>query len=394
MTTIKNIKNTWYMLATLLVSFLLLAPAMARAEAEGVVRWGISTTTLDDDFLEHNNDANESYAERGYRPVRMTGYMDGSTTRFFLRMVENTDNRLWLAYRNQTLAQFDATYNALRYTYHPIDVSGYETPNGVRFAALWEKNDNNTPGWNLYRNTSLNGQQNLRNTIGQQGFVPHRVEGYEISGASFYTSIWYYQPNKNYYIHSHLTREQYQDKLDQYKGSDYWPFHVHSHAVGNNVWFSAIWKYSASNPRVYTHRQNLVFQRRYNNNWAAGYNIDNFYAAATPQGVRFGGIWFYDAPVTPDENSSLGLQLRKIVDGAPALGSAAVINLTTGSEWYVHSTSTRAIASTSKIGVLYALLREIDAGNISWIETIDSGAQFGGNQGPDLGGPDNGPLIT
>ena len=383
-----------HFLTAIIFSLFLLAPSVARADAEGVVRWGVSGATLDNSYLERNNDNNESYAEKGYRPQRMTGYVDGGNVRFFLRMVENTDNRLWIAYHGQTLGQFDAIFNALRYTYHLTDVSGYETSNGARFAMIWERNGAGTPGWQVYRHTSLAGMQTLHDTIGEQGWVPHRVEGYEISGQSFYTSIWYYQPNKGYHIHSHLTREQYQAKLDQYKVNDYWPFHVHSHAVGNNVWFSAIFKYSASNPRVYTNRESRVFQRRYNNNWAAGYNIDNFYAAATPAGVRFGGVWFYDGAVQVNENSSLGLQMRKIVDGAPALGAAAAINLTTGAEWSVHGNSTFAVASTSKIGILYALLREADSGNVPWMEIMNSGAQFGGNQGPDLGGPDDGPMLV
>lgn len=378
---------------SLILGLLLLVPSIARADAEGVVRWGISGATLDNEYLERNNDNNESQAEKGFRPQRLTGYVDGGNTRYFLRMVENTDNRLWLAYHDRTLAQFDATFNALKNTYHLTDVSGYKTPAGIRFAMIWEKNTNSTPGWAVYRNTSVAGMQTLRDTIGQQGWVPHRVEGYDLNGASFYTSIWYYQPNKGYYIHSRMTRDQYQDKLDQYKVQDYWPIHLHAHTVGDDVWYSAIFKYSASNPRVYSNREGRVFQRRYNNNWADGYNIDNFYAAATPSGVRFGGIWYFDAPVQVNDNSSLGLQLRKLVDGAPALGSAAVLNLTTGSAWYVHSTSNLAIASTSKIGILYALLREVDAGNISWMELINSGAQFGSNGGADLGGPEDGPIL-
>ena len=383
-----------HLLLAVLCGLFCLTPLQARAEAEGVVRSGLSSATLLNDFLERNNDNNESYAEKGYRPQRLTGYVDGASTRFFLRMVENTDDRLWLAYHDLTLAQFDAVFNALKNTYYPTDVSGYQTPGGVRFAIIWEKTGAGTPGWQLFRSTSLAGMQNLHDTIGQQGWAPHRVEGYELGGASHYTSIWYYRPNKGYIIHSHLTRQQYQDKLDQYKVQDYWPFHLHSHTVGNDVWFSAIWEYSASNPRVYSHREGRVFQRRYNNNWAAGYNIDNFYAAATPDGVRFGGIWFFDGAVAVDDNSPLGLQLRKIVDGAPALGGAAVINLTTGQEVSIHGNQVSAFASTMKTAVLYALLCEIDQGNIAWLQIVNSGAQFGSNQGPDLGGPGDGPLLA
>lgn len=391
MTTAKNIK---YFLTTILLSLFLLAPSVARADAEGAVRWGISAATLDNEYLEKNNDDNESYAELGYRPQRLTGFVDNENVRFFLRMVENTDNRPWIAYYGKTAGEFDAIFNALRHSYYLTDVSGYKTPNGVRFAMIWEKPGAGAPAWRVYRNTSLAGMQNLHDTIGQQDWVPHRVEGYELNGSSHYISIWYYQPNKGYLIHSHMTREQYQDKFDQYKAQNYWPFHLHSHTVGDDVWFSAIWKYSTSSLRVYSNREARVFQRRYNNNWAAGYNIDNFYAAATPSGVRFGGIWFYDGAVQVDENSPLDLQLRKIVDSAPALGGAAVINLTTGAEYSIHGNQDAAIASTAKTGVLYALLREADSGNVAWMEIINSGAQFGANQGPDLGGPGDGPILT
>lgn len=387
-------KRFQHFLAAVIFGLFLLTPVVARAEAEGVVRWGVSAAALDNDYLEKNNDNNESYAEKGYRPQRLTGYVDNGNVRFFLRMVENTDNRLWIAYRDKTLTEFDTIFYALKDTYHLTDVSGYKTSKGVRFAMIWEENGAGAPGWKVFRHSSLAGMQTLRDTIGQQGWVPHRVEGYDLNGSPHYVSIWYYQPNKGYIIHSHLTREQYKDKLDQYKVNDYWPFHLHSFAVGNNVWYAAIWKYSASNPRVYSNREARVFQRRYNNNWADGYNIDNFYAAATPNGVRFGGIWFYDGAVQVNENSSLGLQLRKIVDGAPALGGAAVINLTTGGEYSVHGNQVAAFASTTKIAVLYALLREIDSANIAWTEIMNSGAQFGGNQGPNLGGPEKGPMLV
>jgi beta-lactamase class A len=46
----------------------------------------------------------------------------------------------------------------------------------------------------------------------------------------------------------------------------------------------------------------------------------------------------------------------------------------------LHADQEFAIASTSKIGILYALLREIDLGNETWTGTINSGATFGSNQ--------------
>ncbi|MEO6724822.1 MAG: serine hydrolase [Blastocatellia bacterium] len=374
-------RNYYRLMSIVLFGLLAMAPVAARAEAEGVVRYGVSPTSLQNDFFENNNDNDKSYTELGYRPARLTGYVDGGSVRYFTRWLKNTDHRAWKGYFGKTLAEFDAIFYDLRAQgYHMVDTSGYETPAGVRFAMLWEKT-NPTPGWQIFRNTSVAGMQQLHDTIGQQGWVPHRVEGYELSGQSFYTSLWYYQPGKGYYIHSHMTREQYDAKLAEHKANDYIPHHLHAHAVGNNVWYSAIFKHTTASYSVRSNRDWRVFQRYYNNLWAGGYNIDNFYAAATPDGVRFGGIWFFDGAPAIDENSSLYSRVRKQIDGAPGRGGAAIINLTTGDETMLHADQSFAIASTAKIGILYALMREIDLGNESWSGTINSGAQYGNNQG-------------
>lgn len=365
----------------LLLGLLWLAPLVARADEEGVVRYGVSPASLQNDFFEDSNDNNRSYNELGYRPARLTGYVDNGQSRYFTRWVRNADGRAWKGYFGKTLAEFDATFNTLREQgYHMIDTSGYQTPGGVRFAMLWERTAN-TPGWKVYRNSTSAGMQTLHDTIGQQGWVPHRVEGYELNGQSHYTSLWYYQPGKGYYIHSKMTREEYDDKLDDYKKLDFIPHHLHAHTVGHTVWYSAIWKPITASYSLRSNRDWRVFQRYYNNLWAAGYNIDNFYAAATPEGVRFGGIWFFDGAPNIDGSSPLSLQMRQAVDGAPARGGAAMINLATGAEVMLHADQVYASASVIKIGILYALLREVDADNIALNDNINSGAAYGFNQG-------------
>jgi beta-lactamase class A len=264
--------------------------------------------------------------------------------------------------------------------YHPIDASGYQTPNGVRYAALWEKSPSHV-SWYAFRDVTRAGMQNLVDTIGQQGWVPHRVEAYTIGGESRYLSIWYYQPGTSCKMHNKMTREQYNEHLNEYKGQGLLPVHLDAHTVDGEVFYSGIWKQKNTAYQIRTNRNWRVFQRYYNNYWADGYFIDNFYAAETPDGIRYGGIWFYDGVPNITANSPLSLRVRKEVDGAPARGGAAIINLTTNQEVMLHADQEFAIASTSKIGILYALLREIDLGNESWNATINSGAQYGNNQG-------------
>jgi beta-lactamase class A len=363
-----------YLFSAIFLCLLALAPAIARADAEGVVRYGVTPADLQADFF-------DGYGQSGYIPVRLTGYLSGNSLRYFTRWVPNTGNKQWFAYFGKTLAEFGQISGTLRnQAYYPVDVSGYATPSGIRYAVIFHKNITGV-GWFLFKHTSRAEMQNLVDGIGQQGWVPHRVEAYESSDDSYYVSIWYYQPGVGYRMHNKMTSQQYDSYLDSYKLDGYAPVHLDAHTVNGAVYYSGIWKHANVAWAVRTNRDWRKFQRYYNNYWAAGYNIDNFLAAETPSGVRYGGIWFFDGAPAVNDNSPLSLKIRKEVDSAPARGGAAVINLTTGQQVMHHADQEFAVASTSKIGVLYALLREVDLGAESWTATINSGPQFGSNQG-------------
>jgi beta-lactamase class A len=376
-----------YLFSFIFFCLLALAPATARADAEGVVRYGVTSAELQADFF-------DGYGRNGYIPVRLTGYLSGSSVRYFTRWLPNTGNKQWFGYFGKTLAEFDQISSTLRSQgYYPVDVSGYVTPSGIRYAAIYHKNTTGV-SWLLSRHASRDGMQSLVDTIGQQGWVPHRVEAYESSDDSYYVSIWYQQPGTGYRMHNKMTSQQYDDHLNSYKQDGYAPVHLDAHTVNGVVYYSGIWKRVNVAWAVRTNRDWRKFQRYYNNYWAAGYNIDNFLAAETPAGVRYGGAWFFDGAPPVNDSSPLSLKIRKEVDSAPARGGAAVINLTTGQQVMHHADQEFAVASTSKIGILYALLREVDLGNESWTATINSGSQFGTNQGPDLGGPVPGPVLS
>lgn len=363
-----------YLFSAIFLCLLALAPAVARADAEGKVRYDVTAAELQADFF-------DGYGSKGYIPVRLTGYQSGSSVRYFTRWVPNTENRQWAGYFGKTLAEFDQISLALESKgYYPVDVSGYDTSSGIRYAVIYHKNKAGAC-WLLYRHTSLAGMQTLVDTIGQQGWVPHRVEAYESSGDSYYVSIWYYQPGVGYHMHNRITSQEYNDYLNSYAAEGYAPLHLDAHTVNGVLYYSGIWKQVSVAWIVRTNREWRKFQRYYNKYWSTGYNIDNFLAVETPDGVRYGGIWLFDGvpPVSP--SSPLSLKIRMEIDSAPARGGAAVINLTTGEQVMLHADQEFAVASTSKIGILYALLREVDLGNESWTTTINSGTQFGNNQG-------------
>lgn len=363
----------WFWMIALL-TLTVLAQVNAFAEVEGIVRHGVTPTELQTQFI-------EGYGENGYRAVRLSGYRSGNATRFITRWLPDNPAIDSKVHFDRTLAQFDAlNLNYRNQNFYLVDASAYNTAVGVRYAGIWYKNTGGVT-WTTYRDVSLDVMQLLHDTIGQNGWRPQRIEGYVIGGQSRFISIWYHKPNTGSIWHSKMTRAQYDTRLADYKDQGYALVHIDAHTVNDDVFYSGIWRQPANGfPRVRTNRDGREYQRYYNNYWADGYNIDNFYVAETPGGLRYGGIWYFDGAPNINENSSLHLRVRKEISEAPALGGAAILNLTTGQETSVFGDQTFAIASTSKIGILYALLREIDQGDISWFELVNSDTSSGGNQ--------------
>jgi hypothetical protein len=345
----------------------------ATLAAPYVFRYGLTGSQLQSQFF----DENTGYNGQGYRPVRLTGYQAGSQVLFATKWVR-ADGPEWRGHFGLTSTQYAQLFETLRADFRIIDVSGYNTPGGVRFAAIWQRNTDNVV-WRAYRNITRPGMQNLVNQLGSQGWVPLKVEAYTIAGASRYISLWI-QGGCEWNMHNFMTRAQYQHYFDLYAGQ-FRLVHLDAHTVGGQVFYSGIW-WAQQGPAsvVRSDRDWYLFQRYFNNHWCDGYVLDNFYAADVPGGVRYGGIWTFNAPLDIDANASLAARVSKHTNCAAGRAGAAVVNLTTGESTLVHADQRFGTASTIKSGILYALLRRIDQDpNVTLATQLNVGAQYGAN---------------
>jgi beta-lactamase class A len=158
--------------------------------------------------------------------------------------------------------------------------------------------------------------------------------------------------------------------------------HLDEFVDDGDVFYAGIW-WAQPGPtqQVRSNRDWYLFQRYFNNYSCTGYVIDNFYAAAVPGAIRYGGIWTFNATPNIGQNSPFSQRIKEEVDCAPARGGAAIINLTTGDEVMVHADQSFGTSSTIKSAILYALLRKADAENIDISSTtLNVGSQYGTNQ--------------
>ena len=119
----------------------------------------------------------------------------------------------------------------------------------------------------------------------------------------------------------------------------------------------------------------------------------NFYATDNGNSARFGAIWTLNTPNVINDASPLGQQVLEEVNCTPGRAGAAVVNVTTGESVMAHADQIFGTSSTIKPAILLTLLRQkVDGEGVSLQTLLDLPVQIGANQGPDLGGPDGGPL--
>ena len=347
-----------------------------RLGAPYIYTFGLQGDALQHDYFSKDNPA--SYRNNGFRPVRLTGYLAGSEARYATKWIKFGDVK-WYSRFGIDGDTFHQVYLDHRARFRPVDVSGFTTPNGVRYNVIYEENTRGVD-WRLHRDVSRPGMQALVDQYAEEGFVPVRVEGYVRDGRLNFISIWE-RGQCRWKMHNQMTRDEYQAKLDAYADT-LRLVHLDAYNVGGEVFYAGIW-WAQDGPGqlVHSNRDWYLHQRQFNNRKAEGYVIDNFLAVDNPSGwVRYGGIWtFLETPNIGPEHS-LARRIDQRVNAAPGRAGAAMINLTTGDEIMVNADQQYGTSSTIKSAILYALLRKADAEGFSLDTTfIGVGKQYGTN---------------
>lgn len=181
-------------------------------------------------WAEHRNMSSDSYyakwkqyRDKGYRPTDVEGYMNGSSLQFAGIWIENQENISWYSYRNMTDESYGVKFSELSKSgYYLVDMEAYNTPYGLRYAAIWYRNDNNI-AWAQYRNMSRERYQEEVDLRSSLGYVMVDYETYQYNGREVYAAIWHKDDSPGRYIRTNRSELQYANYFRQYRDDGYRP---------------------------------------------------------------------------------------------------------------------------------------------------------------------------
>lgn len=154
--------------------------------ATGVLAWE-KETDLTATELEA---ALESYTSAGMMPSDVEAYATDDGIRFSGVWIANPQNLSWHAETDLTSEEYGTAFRNLRDAgYRLIDVEAYRTPSGIRYAGVWHLSCDNT-NWRQVRGMDREQYQRRLENLREQGFRVTDFESYQTSNGQRYAAIW------------------------------------------------------------------------------------------------------------------------------------------------------------------------------------------------------------
>jgi len=322
-------------------------------------------------FGTSSNPDDGSFNDKGYRPVRLTGYMDNGEVRYATKWVRD-GGAAWDSHAGLTGAQFAARYATLSADgFFLIDASGYNTPSGTRYADIWLKNTNKIR-WAVTRDVPAGQMDALKNAKRQEGLAPTRIEGYVGPDLLPRFIVTWVESACEWEMDEQLTADEYQTFYDAATLTKR-PVHLDSYTYDTSLvrYAGIFWRQPGPEFRASHGHHWYLFQAKANHNVCDGFEPDSLYGMELPdQWNAFGAVWSYTGKPSVNAASSLDARVGYRVNCAPGRAGAALINLTRGETVLSHADQWFGTASACKVWVLYALLRKADAEDIDLDTTV------------------------
>jgi CubicO group peptidase (beta-lactamase class C family) len=149
-----------------------------------VVPWqashGLSASQYQADF--------NKWTSQGYRLRHLSGY-GAPGHEEFAAIWEKVAGPAWVARNGLTAAQFQGEFNTLdAQGYHPVRVAGYPAGGETHYVGIWEQGA--SVPWQAHHGLSAPDYQQTFTDLTRQGFRPIVVSGYETPNGPEFAAIW------------------------------------------------------------------------------------------------------------------------------------------------------------------------------------------------------------
>jgi CubicO group peptidase (beta-lactamase class C family) len=272
------------------------------------------------------------YRDRGYIITDVDAYPNGSGLLYSMLWQENTDGRSWAEWRNLTSSGYHDKWLYYRDRgYRPLDVEGYRSGNAMRYAGIWVEN-REALSWYSYRDLTGTEYAAHFDDKSSRGYRLVDMEAYQTPSGLRYAAIWYENRDRlSWAQYRDMDRPTYQQRIDDFLAKGYRVIDFESYTVGGAQLYAAIWERNVNN-RAYivrSDRTELEFANYWREYRDLGYRLVDFERYQTPSGPRYAGVWTENASrLRYPKRGELDklIETYRAVNGIPGISVAIVRN--------------------------------------------------------------------
>ncbi|KAL2817175.1 hypothetical protein BJX63DRAFT_419731 [Aspergillus granulosus] len=269
------------------MKFLLLILPLVFALCAKAAEWHAHYRMTSDEY----QSTADYYIGLGYRIKSVSGYERDEEDNY-AAIFEKNNGVAWVSHHRMTSSSYQAKFD--KYVadgYRLRQVNGYTVNGNVYFAAIWDKSPSGA--WVARHNMNAEYLQKYTDTYIAQGYKVIHISAYEVNGEARFAALWEKVDDGNgWWSWAAMTSSEYQKKFDAYLEDGYRLIDVNGYAVGNKVYYAAIWDTSASGAWVARHGMDSpTFQSQFDKYKAAGYVLQALSGYNTGTSDRYAALW-------------------------------------------------------------------------------------------------------
>lgn len=282
--------------AALVALALALVPSWAEAgiSDERGLAWSSHRDLTSAQFGEHF----QRLSGRNMMMVDVEAYPVGRETRYAMVWRENRDGRGWAQYRDMTSRRFGERWEEFRARgWRPVDIEVYSTSNGLRYAGIWIENREGLR-WSSRRGMTGERYGEYFQEQRAAGYRLIDMEVYDTPDGLRYAAIWVENRDNTRWLQTRgMTRESYQRYVDQRAEQGLWVVDFEAYRTSAGMRYAAIWQElpQGTGYQLRTDRTGLEFANLWREYRDRGYRLVDFERYSTPRGDRYAGIWIENA---------------------------------------------------------------------------------------------------
>jgi CubicO group peptidase (beta-lactamase class C family) len=210
-------------------------------DGRGWYQWrNLSDTAFSQKWQQYKND--------GYRLVDQESYVLNGTRYYAGIWIENRENLPWASWRNLSDTEFSSKFQEYKNAgYMPVDIEGYPTDSGLRYAVIWVKNVDGIK-WAEWRDLSSEAYGAKFDEYDSDYRVLD-VESYHDNGKQYYAGIWIENTDgRGWYQWRDMTSTAFGDKWLQLRDAGYRLTDYDVYPTSSGWRYAGVWRQNGIRP--------------------------------------------------------------------------------------------------------------------------------------------------